>query len=53
LNLKDVLYVPNLSNNLISVKKLTHDLKCFVTFFPTHCVFQDLAIGRMIGTVKE
>jgi len=53
LNLKDVLHVPNLSNNLISVKKLTHDLKCFVTFFPIHCVFQDLAIGRKIGTVKE
>jgi len=52
LNLKDVLHVPSLSNNLISLK-FTGDLKCFVTFFPTHCVFQDLATGRTIGTVKE
>ena len=53
LNLKDVLHVPSLSNNLISVKKLTRDLKCSVIFFSTHCVFQDLAMGRTIGTVKE
>ena len=26
LNLRDVLYVPQLSNNLISVQKLTHDI---------------------------
>jgi len=33
LYLKVVLYVPNLSNNLIFIKKLIHDLKCYVTFF--------------------
>ena len=53
LSLKDVLYVPKLSNNLISIRKLTHDLNCSITFFPTHCTFQDLATGKLIGVVKE
>jgi len=53
LNLKDVLYIPKFSSKLISVQKLTHDLKCSVNFFPSHCVFQILPTGRTIGTVKE
>jgi len=52
LSLKDVFYVPKLSNNLISIQKLTDDLNCFVTF-PTHCVSYDLATGRTIRTIKE
>ena len=32
LSLKYVLHVPKLSNNLISVEKLTHDLNCYITF---------------------
>nr|KYP74001.1 Retrovirus-related Pol polyprotein from transposon TNT 1-94 [Cajanus cajan] len=51
--LKDVLHVPQLANNLISVQKLTKDLNCSVTFFSTHCVFQDLATGKTILTAKE
>jgi len=53
LSLKDVLYVPKLSNNLISIRKLTHDLNCSITFSPTHCIFQNLATGKTIGVVKE
>lgn len=53
LHLKCVLYVPKLSNNLLSIHKLTKDLKCAVTFFESHSVFQDLATGRTIGIVKE
>nr|KYP62605.1 Retrovirus-related Pol polyprotein from transposon TNT 1-94 [Cajanus cajan] len=51
--LKDVLHVPQLANNLISVQKLTKDLNCSVIFFSTHCVFQDLAMGKTILNAKE
>lgn len=53
LHLKDALHVPKLSHILISIHKLTKDLKCAVTFFHSHCVFQDLATGRTIGVAKE
>nr|KYP73642.1 hypothetical protein KK1_006289 [Cajanus cajan] len=51
--LKDVLHVSQLVNNLIYVQKLTKYLNCSVTFFSTHCVFQDLVTGKMILTTKE
>src|ERR1044072_7894907 len=53
LHLKHVLHVPKLSNNLLSIQKLTKDLNCAVTFFQSHCVFQDLATGKTIGLAKE
>ena len=49
--LKNVLYVPKLSANLVSIQKLIHDLnlvsiqnlihdlKCYVIFSPYYCVF--------------
>jgi len=52
-SLKNVLHVPNLSNNLLSIHKITQDLNCAVTFFLSHCVFQDLATGKTIGLAKE
>ena len=51
--LKNVLHVPKLSNNLLSIQKITQDLNCAVVFFPSHCVFQDLATGKTIGIAKE
>ena len=48
-----MLHVPNLSNNLLSIHKITQYLNCAVTFFPPHCVFQDLATGKTIGLAKE
>ena len=36
--LKNVLHVPKLSANLVSIQTFTHDLKCYVIFFP-YCVF--------------
>ena len=45
---QNVLHVPNLSYDLLSVSKITKDLDCFVTFTPSHYVFQD-QITRMIG----
>ena len=51
--LKSVLYVPSLKCNMLSISKATRDMHCKVNFFLTHCVFQDLILGRMIGNVKE
>jgi len=39
LNLKSVLYVPNLKCNIILVSKLTKEDKCSVTFFHFYCEF--------------
>ena len=38
--------------NLISISKLTRDLNCVVKFFPNLCVFQDLDMGKKIGSAK-
>jgi len=37
-SLKDVLYIPELNYNLLSVAKLCRDLNCAVTFFDIFCV---------------
>ena len=39
--LKNVLHVPKLSTNLVSIQRLTHDLKRYVMlfFFPSYYVF--------------
>ena len=50
--LKLLLYVPNLSHNLSTVSKLTSDYNCFIQFFNTHCVFQDLQSGKTIGNAN-
>lgn len=51
--LGSVLLVPNLTCNLLFISKLTKDMNCVTKFFPTHCKFQDLNSGRMIGNAKE
>ena len=53
LELNSVLYVPSLSCNLLSVRKLTKDLNCTAKFTPYCCEFQDLSSGRMIGKAWE
>jgi hypothetical protein len=55
LTLSDVLYLPHFPFNLLSVHKLTLALTCFVTFYPSHCEFQDLKTKMMIGggSVKD
>jgi len=37
----------------MSVSKLTHSLNCCAILFPTFCVLQDLATGKMIGSGKQ
>ena len=51
--LKNVLHVPKLSVSLLSIHKITTDLQCHVTFFPSYCMFQDQHMGKMIGHAKE
>ena len=41
LSLPSIYFVPN-PFNLLSVNQLTKSLNCSITFFPTHCAFQDL-----------
>ncbi|KAI5324129.1 hypothetical protein L3X38_033202 [Prunus dulcis] len=49
LTLDSVLIVPSLHHNLLSVAQITTALNCTVTFWPTHCVFQDILSSKMIG----
>ena len=53
LNLSSVLHVPTLSNNLLSISQITKSLNCIVTFWPSHCVFQDITTKKTIGTGRE
>lgn len=48
--LKNVLYVPKLHCNLISVTQLIDDMKCFVQFASNICVIQDHQTRKQIGT---
>ncbi|XP_071939839.1 uncharacterized protein [Coffea arabica] len=51
--LKNVLHVPRLSTNLVSVKKLAKDLAGSVIFDESCCDFQDRGSGKRIGLAKE
>ena len=48
-----MLHVPTLSANLISVKKLIHDLNSHVLFNSSCGIILDQKSGRMIGLAKE
>ncbi|KAA3466546.1 Cysteine-rich RLK (RECEPTOR-like protein kinase) 8 [Gossypium australe] len=47
--LHNVLFVPNLACNLISVSKISSDLNCFATFNGLNCTLQALNSKKMIG----
>ncbi|RDX72122.1 hypothetical protein CR513_48438, partial [Mucuna pruriens] len=48
LSLHNVIHVPKLANNLISINRLIQDWN-----FRSHCVIQELTTGRTIGVAKE
>ena len=48
-----VLSLPNFSFNLMSVSKLIRELKCYISFFPNFCLFQDLMTKHIIGRGRE
>lgn len=49
MNLDSVLVVPSLSSNLLSVNQITETLNCYVIFWPTYCVFQDIVTHKILG----
>ena len=53
ISLSQVLHVPNLACNLVSVSKITKELNCCAYFLPDSCVFQELTTGRTIGNAEE
>lgn len=52
LNLKDVLIVPNIKKNLISVSKLTNDNNCFIIFNAYGFVMKD-KLGEIQGGISK
>ena len=42
-------YMPNFTSNLLSVKRVTTDLNCNVTFTPNDVYFQDIETSRLLG----
>lgn len=53
LTLKNVLHVPKLFANLVSIQKQTKDANYNVIFYPSHCVFQETGMRKMIGRARE
>ncbi|XP_075092017.1 uncharacterized protein LOC107793056 [Nicotiana tabacum] len=49
----NVFYIPQFKYNLLSVSKVTKELKCSVAFFPDFCVFQELFSGRVKAIGRE
>ena len=49
LQLSSINYIPHFPFSLLSVSQLNKSLNCFLTFNPSHCVFQDLNSKTMIG----
>ncbi|XP_010496984.1 PREDICTED: uncharacterized protein LOC104774015 [Camelina sativa] len=42
-------YMPTFTSNLLSVKKVTHDLNCYTVFGPNSVHFQDIKTGQILG----
>ena len=51
--LSSVLYIPDIPFNLLPISKLTKILNCATIFLSTHCIFQDLKTGKIIGGGHE
>jgi hypothetical protein len=49
ITLDNVLVVPTLECNLLSVSQITSSLACTVTFWPSYCVFQDITTRKILG----
>jgi len=52
-SVRDVLYVPELNCNMLSVAKLGKDLNCAMTFFDKSCVLQDRTSRTLIGVGEQ
>ncbi|KAK9683207.1 hypothetical protein RND81_10G123500 [Saponaria officinalis] len=47
LELRNVFYIPEFKQNLLSVHQLTKDNKCYMTFFDDKCYVQEYSNGRV------
>ncbi|RDX85737.1 hypothetical protein CR513_33034, partial [Mucuna pruriens] len=52
ITLHNVLHIPNLSCNLLSIGKLNFNMNYHVIFYSHDCKFQELTLKRMIGSPK-
>ncbi|XP_075076759.1 uncharacterized protein LOC142163380 [Nicotiana tabacum] len=52
-DIQNVLHIPDFKFNLLSVSKLTKELKYCMAFFPDFCLFQDLFSGQVRGIGRE
>ena len=52
ITLQDVLHVPHLSCNVLSIGNFTSNHQCQANFYSSYCEFQNLTTRRMIGNVK-
>ena len=53
ITLTSVMSLSQFSFNLIFVSKLTRTLNCSISFFPNHCLIQDLSTKWIIGQGSE
>ncbi|KAH9705236.1 retrovirus-related pol polyprotein from transposon RE1 [Citrus sinensis] len=53
LRLNNVLFVPSLTCNLISVSQLIRDVNCFIQFYDQLCVIQDHITRMLIGAGEQ
>ena len=53
LQLNNVLFVPSLTCNLISVSQLIRDANCFIQFSDQLCVIQDCITRMLIGAGEQ
>ena len=53
LTLTDVLYVSRFPFSLLSISQFTKHNNCKIIFFSSNCVFQDLSVGKKIGSGHE
>lgn len=51
--LQNVLHVPQLFCNLLSINTLTIDLNCRAHFSKSDCQFQDLNLSKTTGNAKQ
>jgi len=53
LSIPDVLFVPTLNYNILSVRKLTKLHSCVTSFYPTYCLFHTIHSKEKIGSGRE
>nr|XP_016464025.1 PREDICTED: uncharacterized protein LOC107787023 [Nicotiana tabacum] len=53
LNVSNVMHIPDFKFNLLSVSKLTKEMKWVVMFFPDFFIFQELFSGQVRGIDRE